>query len=211
MNVAGDRPGSRLRQRLTTRVLLTCAVFAAVQVLLYFAVAPFTATLAAVFPPAYAVLAGLHSLMPFTARRFTGQHGTATLTAMLTGLLVAAVSPIGFLVLVPLTVAAAAFDLAYLVLGSRRRLSPAVLSVVAAISSAIALFAVSLPVFSAEHLIVGLLAATLIGRIGGQLAAALCATGLVGLLVRAGLRPAPASSPSPRRQLHAMDAELTRK
>lgn len=191
MSVEADRPRFRRRPHLTTRVLLTCAVFAAVQVLLYVTIAPFTAALAAIFPPAYAVLAGTYSVMTFAARLFVGQHGAATLTAMLTGVLVAVASPIGFFVLVPLTVAAAAFDLVLLVLGSRRRLSSSMLRVVAAVFSAIALFAVSLPVLSAEHLVFGMLAFTLVGRIVGQLAAVLCAVGVVGLLIRAGVRPPP--------------------
>lgn len=182
---------------MTTRVLLQCAVFAAVQVLLYLSVVPFTGALAAAFPPAYAVLAGVNSVMVFSARLFTGRWGAATLTALITGLLVAAVSPIGLLLLVSLTIAAAAFDLTLLVFGAtgaRRRSASSVVSVIiAGAVSAFALFVVSLPVFSVEHLTAGMLAATFVGRVAGQLAAAYCAVVLVRVLSRAGVRSAPVS------------------
>jgi hypothetical protein len=158
---------------------------------------PFTGALAAILPPAYAVLAGVHSILLFAARLYTGQSGAATITAMITGLLIAAASPIGLLVIVPLAVAGASFDVALSALGlvatRKRSISPVVSALIAGAVSALALFAVSLPVFSAEHLAAGMLMLTLIGRVIGQIAAAYAAVVLLRMLARAGVRGRPRS------------------
>lgn len=182
------KPGYKA-DRFSTRTLLYCAVFAGIQALTYLALSPATATLATLFPPAYAVAAGAYSAVLFAARLFIDRHGTATLTAALTGFLVAAVSPIGLIVLVPLLISAATFDL---VLYWRRRtprhrfirtLLPG------AMFSAVALFLVSLPAFSPGHLTPTILGVTLLGRVVGQIIAVLLATAVVTALARAGVRP----------------------
>lgn len=172
--------------RLPTRALLVSAAFAALQALLFFAVVPITTMLAATAPPAYALVAGIHSLMPFLARLVTGVPGTATITAAITGLLTAAVSPIGPLAAVPMVTAAVVFDAAvpWRTRGSR----PSRWRVVLAASAAgIALFGVSLPVFSSEHLVAPTVVATLVCRIVGEAAVAAVALAIAAMLSRAGV------------------------
>ncbi|WP_136707100.1 hypothetical protein [Agromyces sp. H66] len=194
---AGGVGARRARARgMRTRVLLVCAAFAVVQVLLNASLIPFAAGLAAASPPGYAVLAGLYSLMPFTARRFTDVGGAATLTALFSGLLVAAFSPIGVLMLVPLLFSAATFDGVLWLGRSRSGSTPDSAWVfIAAAASAASLFLVSLPVFSTEHLTPVFLGLTALGRLAGQLAAAAVALGLVRQLARAGVRSGPSREP----------------
>jgi hypothetical protein len=185
---AGARPSSstRGRRRLPTRVLLIAAAFAALQALVFFAVVPVTTALAAAAPPAYAVVAGIHSVLPFLVRLVTGVPGGATITAGITGLLTAALSPIGFLAAIPLLTAGAVFDAAMPWRAGGGPL-PRWRVLTAALVAGLALFAVSLPVFSSEHLVPIVLAATLAGRLAGETLAALAAMGLALLLARAGL------------------------
>lgn len=182
-------PPAHDRMLFSTRNLLYCAVFAALQALLYLAVSPLVLTLASAFPPAYALAAGVYSVMLFTARLFIGRDGAATLTSAITGALIAAVSPVGLLVFVVLVTSAGVFDLVLYIAGRRSSRSPSRrVTLVAAALSAVALFLVSLPVFSAAHLTVGFLTATLACRVLGQLAAVALARGIVASLIRAGVR-----------------------
>lgn len=183
----------RTWRRMPTRVLLTIAVFAAVQSILFIAVAPFTGTIAAFAPPLYALVAGIYNVMTFAARRFSGVTGSATVAALITGLLVGAFSPLGPLVLVPLLVSAALYEGALLLFPAP---SPAAAGrwrsewryTVAAIAAAAGLFAVSLPVFSPDHLTPAILGLTLLGRVVAEVAASICAGIVVRLLARAGVR-----------------------
>lgn len=175
-----------MRRRLHTRELLTCAALAAVQVLAFALLSPLMAALAPASPPLYALAAGIHSVMPFLARLLTATPGTATLTGLFTGLLATAFTPIGPLVIAPMVVAGLAFDL---VLPWRRGPQPPLWRMaLAAATAGAALFLVSLPVFSAEHLTVPVLAATLLGRVAGEVGAAACAVALRLALGRRGVR-----------------------
>jgi hypothetical protein len=122
--------------------------------------------------------------MPFLARTLTGVSWTATITAVVAGILIWPFSAIGLLVVIPLVAGAAAFDLG--LTGARnpgaRRL------VLAACLAGVVLFTVSLPVFSPDHLTPFVLAATLIGRLIGELVALAAARALSAGLSRAGLR-----------------------
>ena len=69
-------PASR---RPSTRALLIIAGFAALGALLLILIAPVTGLLAALFPPAYAVAAGIHSVLPLLARRLVGFPWTTTI------------------------------------------------------------------------------------------------------------------------------------
>ena len=174
------------RLRLPTRALLVSAAFAALQTLLFFAIVPVTTMLAATAPPAYALVAGIHSLMPFLARLATGVPGTATITAVITGMLTAAVSPIGPLAAVPMVTAAVVFD-AVMPWRTRGSRAPRWRVLLAASAAGMALFAVSLPVFSSEHLVAPILIATLVCRILGEAAAAAIALAFTAMLSRAGV------------------------
>lgn len=181
-----NRPAMPVRRprRLPTRALLVAAAFAALQTLLFFAVVPVTTMLAAAAPPAYAFVAGIHSLMPFLARLVTGVPGTATITAVITGVLTAALSPIGPLAAVPMVTAGAVFDAVMPWRSNRVRLRRVL---AAAAAAGAALFVVSLPVFSSEHLVAPILLATLACRILGETAAAGLAFVITAMLARAGV------------------------
>lgn len=170
-----------------TRALLISASFAAVQTVMFALVVPVTTVLAASAPPLYALVAALHSAMPLLARLVTGLPGTATITAGITGLLTAVLSPIGFLAAVPMLVAGIVYDV---ILHRGRDGVPLWRLSIAATAVGVALFAVSLPVFSAEHLVPPVLLATLVCRIVGQVTVALLVAAVAGLLLRAGIRRA---------------------
>jgi hypothetical protein len=178
---------------MSTRVLLTAAVFAAVQSIMFISVAPFTATIAAFAPPLYALVAAVYSVMIFATRRFTAVTGSATLAALVTGLLVSAFSPLGPVILVPLLVSAALYEGVLLLLPPRPS-PPAGRGrgqwrfAAAAVAAGVGLFVVSLPVFSPEHLKPGVLVLTLLARVAGELAASGAAGIVVRLLGRAGVR-----------------------
>ncbi len=177
------------RSSLPTRVLLICAALAAVHVLLHLIAAPALTALAPLSPPLYALAAGLHSVMPFLARRLTATPGTATLTAGIAAAFIAATSASGIILLVPLLLAGGMIDL---VVGrvdaagagaSRVRLRYAM----AAVAAGTALFAISLTVFSPWHLTPLLIVSTLIARITGELGAALLSALIARSLGRAGV------------------------
>lgn len=176
---------SRGGTRLPTRALLVAGAFAALQTLLFAAIVPLATMLAATAPPAYALLAGIHTLMPFLARLVTAVPGIAIVTAAITGLLTAALSPIGLLSAVPMVTAAALFD-ALMPWPTHRR-PPWWRVLLAAAAAGIALFVVSLPVFSSEHLTAPVLIATLVARIVGEVAAAAAALAFAAMLSRAGV------------------------
>lgn len=187
-------PKAITQPRFSTRSLLHCAVFAGVQAILYLALSPIATTLATVFPPAYALAAGAYSVMVFAARLFIGRHGTATVTALITGVLIAAVSPIGLIILAPLVASGAAFDLVLFWTRRVRRHRVLRTLVPAVLLSAVTLFAISLPALSPGHLTAWVLAATLLGRAIGQVAAVLLASATVAALTRAGVH-APVTTP----------------
>lgn len=194
------------RSRISTRVLLICQAFGALGALILAGVAPFTSLTAVVSPPLYALLAGMHSVLPFLARRVLRWPFAATTVSFSVGLLGGAFTPVGLLIMIPLTLSGAAYDLV-LVIGERggaqragaHRVESRAMHPVAAAASAVVLFAVSLPVISPEQLTVPILAATLVGRLAGELMASLLAGVLARRIERAGIlrRPAPTAGRPP--------------
>lgn len=166
-----------------TRALLIAAAFAAVQAAIFLALLPVLSLTAPSMPPVYAVLAGVNTALPFLARVITRAPGTATITAGVTAILVVALSPLGLLSAVPLLTAGVVFDL---VCGrsavSTRRL------IVGGAAVAVALFLISLAVFSPEHLAPWMLAATLLGRLLGEGVVVVLVSATTRLLRRAGIR-----------------------
>jgi ABC-type thiamin/hydroxymethylpyrimidine transport system permease subunit len=161
------------------------AAFGAVQSLLFVALVPVTTVLAVSSPPAYALVASIHSLMPFLARVVTRTPGMATFAAFVTGLLTSAVSPIGPLAAVPMLLAGVALDLS---LPLRRGQQPTAARILlAGAITGVVLFFVALPVFSPDHLVPPVLVATLAARIVGELAIASVVIALRRLLTRAGV------------------------
>jgi hypothetical protein len=182
-------PGPATR-RLSTRSLLIIAAFGALGALLLILVAPVTALLAALFPPAYAVAAGMHSVLPFLARRLVGFAWTTTIDLALVGILAIGFTPLGVLIVIPLVLTGVGFDLTLLLL---LRHGPLRLwhQLAAALVTAVLLFLVSLPVFSPHDLTPLLLLLTLAGRVVGQLAAAGIAWAIGGRVLRAGIMRPP--------------------
>jgi hypothetical protein len=188
-NARSGRPG------VSTPVLMMCAAFAAAGVVVYVPLSAPGGSIAALAPPLYAIIAGAQSVMPFTARRFTGVTGTATITGLIGALIAAVFSPVGPILVLLWTLTGALFDLT-LLLWERRspeRARPAGLHdearfLVAAVAAAAALFAVSLPVFSPQHLTPTWLGLTLAGRLIGELGAVVLAGLIVRALVRVGIR-----------------------
>jgi hypothetical protein len=176
------------REMTSTRALLVCQAFGAIGAVLLLIVAPFTSLVAAVFPPLYALLAGLHSILPFFARRALGFTWAATAVGATAGLLGGAFTPIGLLIMVPLVLSGFCYDLTLLVarrIAPRSERSPwSHLS--AAVASAVALFLVSLPIMSPERLGFWIMAATFAGRVIGQVAASLLAGALAHRVERVG-------------------------
>ncbi|SDH71314.1 hypothetical protein SAMN04515691_0221 [Leifsonia sp. 98AMF] len=183
-------PTPRGTRRLSTRALLIIAAFGALGALLLILVAPVTALLAALFPPAYALAAGVHSILPFLARRLVGFPWTTTIAFALVGLLAIGFTPLGALILIPLVVAGVGFDITLLALGRRGRLRPWHYAV-GALVTAVLLFLVSLPVMSPDDLAAPILLLTLLGRVLSQLAAAGIAWLLGDRVLRAGIMRAP--------------------
>lgn len=174
----------RIERRAPTSALLISAAFAAIQALIFVMVVPMTTLLAVSSPPAYALVAAVHTAMPLLARVVTRTPGMATFTAVVTGLLTSVVSPIGLLAAVPMVCAALVLDLVLPL--QRGRAASARRILLAGAAAGIVLFVVALPVFSPEHLVPGVLIATLIARIAGELAVAGGVIGVRRLLVRAG-------------------------
>ncbi|WP_295100920.1 hypothetical protein [uncultured Microbacterium sp.] len=174
----------RTMRRVPTSALLISAAFAAVQALVFVMVVPITSLLAVSSPPAYALVAAVHTAMPLLARVVTRVPGVATFTAAVTGVLTSVISPIGPIAAVPMVCAAIALDL---VLPLQRGTTASARRILlAAAVAGVVLFLVALPVFSPEHLVPGVLTATFGARIVGELAVASGVIGVRRLLVRAG-------------------------
>lgn len=175
----------RTVRRVPTSALLVSAALGAIQALVFLAIVPVTGVLAAASPPAYALVAAVHTLLPLLARVVTRTPGTATLTAFVAGVLTVAVSPIGLLGMIPLLLGGLVLDL---VLPLRRdvRVTAGRLLLAGAVTG-VTLFLVALPVFSPEHLVPTVLVATLIARVAGEVAVAGVVIGVRRLLARAGV------------------------
>lgn len=172
-----------------TRASLQIAAFAAVQAVLIIALAPVTPHLAAWSPPVYALVVGVQTPLIFAARRFTRLRFAGTLAAAITGLLCGPFASIGWLVAVPLVAAGIVFDV---VLGVAERRGWPVWkdAVIGGTLVGTTLFVISLPVFSTDHLVPGLLVAVLAARIVASVIGVALASRIVTLLARAGVRAA---------------------
>lgn len=166
-------------------MLLTCAALAVVHVLLHLSTLPLLTALAAVAPPAYALIAGVHSLMPFLARRITGAPGAAIVTSGIAALLVSATSPSGIIAAIPVLLAGCVIDLTLWRTG--RSGAAEVRYLAAGTVTAVTLFAVSLAVFSQAHLTPVIIIGALIGRVCGEVIAVVLSRLLAGALARAGV------------------------
>jgi hypothetical protein len=171
------------------RLALSTVAAGALGALVVVAYSPFSAATAAFSPPLYALVAGAYSIVPFLARRLLGYPWAATAVGCIAALLSAPISPIGLLIIVPFAAAGAAYDSVIWALtrARRERDTPTWIFVVAALVSALVLFLVSLPVLSPNHRIPMILAATLGGRVAGQLAASALAGLITGLVLRVGI------------------------
>lgn len=190
-------------QRATTRTLLIVTAFGALGAILLTLVAPATTVLAATAPPAYALVAGIHSFLPFLARRLLGLNWAATSVGAFVGILCVGSTPLGILIVVPLIVSGAVFDGVVLLLRRRGPVEEATYFV-AAVASAVALFLVSLPVMSPEHLGPVVIGLTLAARVGGQLGAWAISAIVARRVLRAGVLRT--GAPGRRTPTEIMDA-----
>lgn len=169
-----------------TRVLLACAALAGIHTLIHLAVLPLLSVLAPAAPPLYALLASVHSLMPFLARRLTGARGSATLTSGIAAVFVVATSSLGVLAIVPLLLTGAVIDLTLWSRDSAGGRSE-VHYIIAGAAVGVTLWAVSLLVFSPEHLTPAIIVGTALARLVGELAIVWCSRVLAAALGRAGV------------------------
>lgn len=176
------------RRRLSTRALLVTAAFAALGAVLLILIAPVTSLLAALFPPAYALVAGVHSVLPFLARRLLGIPWVTTIAFALVGIVSIGFTPLGVLIVIPLVLTGVTFDLTLLLLARRGVVRPWHYYVAAAVTG-VALFLVSLPVMSPGDLGPAILVLTLCGRLLGQLGAAALSAAIARGVERAGIVP----------------------
>lgn len=193
MSDRGRQPG----RRLSTRTLLIVAAFAALGAVALMLIAPITSLLAALFPPAYALVAGVHSILPFLARRLLGIPWVTTIAFALVGVVSIGFTPLGVLIVIPLVLTGVTFDLTLLLLG-RRGPARAWHFHVAAAVTAVALFLVSLPVMSAGDLAPLILVLTFCGRLLGQLAASALSAAIARGVERAGIVPPDLVAPPER-------------
>lgn len=170
-----------------TRMHLQIAAFAAIQVVPIIAIAPFMPLIAAWSPPLYACAAGLQTLFLFTARRMIPLRWTATLAGLMAGLLAGPLTAVGWLIAVPLVVAGATFDLT---VALTERIPRPLRHVLIGGAVGTALFLMSLPVMSAEHLVAAVLVPTLIARLVTSIAGSWLAERIVAMLAAAGVRTA---------------------
>jgi hypothetical protein len=168
---------------LSTSVLLVCGALASIHVLVHLATVAMLTVLAPTSPPLYGLVACVHGVMPFLARRLTRAPGSATITAGIAGVMVAASSPSGIILLVPLLLTGVVIDAVVWRVDhggiDGRRVE--VRFYVAGIVLGAVLFAVSLSVFSPEHLTPVLVLGTMAARIAGEV----IAVAVTGVLARA--------------------------
>jgi hypothetical protein len=169
-----------------TRVLLTCAALAGVHAVIHLVTLPLLSVLAPTAPPVYAVVASLHSLMPFLARRLTRVAGTAVITSGIAAVFVAVTSSLGVIALVPLVLTGVVID-AVVGNSDTDRLRHEARFVVAGVAAGVALWAVSLTVFSPDHLTAAMVAVTLAARVAGELAVVALSRAIAAALARAGV------------------------
>lgn len=182
---SAPRDAARPARGVPTRTLLSLAALGTVQGLVLIALAPALAAAATASPPLYALLAMPQTLLVFVAARLAQRPGAATLTAFFAGVLAVPFSAIGFLAIVPLVVAGAVVDVALL---AARRVPTRARFALAGAAAGAALFAVSLPVFSPEHLAPEILLATLAARVLSGAMGALLSGVVARALGRAGIR-----------------------
>ena len=156
---AGAARRPRAWRPLSTRDLLVCAVLGVLTAGMMAALAVPLAATAAASPPLYALLGGYSAIAPLLALRLVRGTGAATIVAAVCSIIAWPFSPLGLLVAVAQLVPAVVIDLLY---AAARRLGPAASSWVATAGGAVAVFVLSLAVFSPDHLTPALLALTLV-------------------------------------------------
>jgi hypothetical protein len=169
---------STVRRVSLLRLVLSIIAAGAASAVVVAAFSPFSAAAAAFSPTLYAVMAGAYSFFPFLVRRALGFRWAATSVGAVAGVLSAAVSPIGLLIVVPFVGAGAAYDAVVWAISRLRRNGRDAewVFIAAAVVSAVVLFLVSLPVFTpANRGMLLFLVPVLGGRLVGQLAASFAA------------------------------------
>lgn len=170
----------------STAVLLRCAAFGAIGVIVLLMVSPLTSTLAVLSPVLYAAVAATTAVMPMLARLWTAAPGAAALTAAITALLSLPFTPLGPAIMIALVLPAATIDL----LLWRRRHPRGSQMFLAAGVAGVVIWALSFAVISPESLSPVVVATLLIIRVASYVAAMWFADLIVHRLRRSGVRPA---------------------
>ncbi|NYD68167.1 hypothetical protein [Agromyces atrinae] len=175
-----DSPLTR-RSVWPTRALLGCAVFAAIGALLLVALTPLTTVLALSAPVLYPIAAAVPVCCYLAARRWTARAGSASITAVLMGLIALPFTSLGALVLIALAVPAVVVDLVAGARPSRARWHAA------AAVAGLVVGILSLTVFDNDVLQPWIIASVLVVRVASFVVAAVVADIVARGLSRAGI------------------------
>lgn len=156
----------------------------AIAALYLLATGPINAVVAVASPVLYAVTASPVILLPLLARRWTGQAGTTTLTALFGSAVASLASPIGPLLIIAVVLPCVAVDIV-----SIRPLRGRTRFLAAAAAGALVTFGLSMAVITPELLTPAVILAVLALRVGCYLALMVLAGVIARALVRAGVRP----------------------
>jgi hypothetical protein len=176
---------SAFSRTVTTKALLTVAVFGAVGAFTSMALTPLTTVLAITAPLLYAAVASLTATSGMLALRWTRMPGAILLTALITGLLTAAFTPLGPLMIIALMGPAAMIELVFLAFAYR--LESRIAWVLAPAAGGVAIAALSLAVIEPSLLTPGFIAGLFAIRIVAYIACARLSLSIARGLQRAGV------------------------
>lgn len=184
MTIAPKRPLSAAAW--SSRSLMLVAALGAVDAVLTSALAPVTTSLAFASPAVYALVAGIHQVLPILAALLLRWWPAIPLTALVTALLAFPINPLGPLLFPALGLPALAIGLT-IRLGGCRWASPWLWAVASA-SGAAVIYLISLPVIDPAVLTPTMLVLILVARLLSAFAATTLAHVLARSLGRAGIR-----------------------
>ncbi|MCW4458962.1 hypothetical protein [Microbacterium sp. MPKO10] len=182
-----SRPSRQPSRRVSSRSLLIVAALGAIDAILTVALTPVTTSIALASPVGYALVGGVHLVLPAAAGLLLRSWTALPLTSFVTAALAFPFSVLGILLFPALILPSLAIGLTIRATGcrwaSRGRW------VLAALSGAVTSYLISLPVISPDLFSTSLLLAVLTARVVSTGAAAAIAHALVAALTTAGIRP----------------------
>ncbi|TQO23373.1 hypothetical protein FB385_2223 [Paramicrobacterium agarici] len=184
--VTVDTEGTRPSRTWNSRELLIIGAFGALGAVVTATASPATAAVALVSPVAYALVAGIHFVLPITAGIMLRSWRAIPLTALFTAALAFPFSTLGLLLFPALALPTLAVGLAVKMTGCRWQ-SPARWAV-AAVVGAVVIYAISLVVIRPDLFSAALLVSVLAARLVSTGLAVVIAHLIVASLARAGVR-----------------------